>query len=213
MDFINFTRPIDEQLQNLLDYGAPHIGSPEVIERFTKQDGLVVLRRPVSSDTLMRVIYSNWSSIASERGLGFLEFVLRMLWTDQWIIKRMWHPISTITSYPTYIIDEERPDHFLTSRIRITIDESVDLAEIIELAPITRRLVPANIVVMVLCMCLKKKQRKPLLGFANRDVNDEEFEQVLAGQQVEGVTAYKPGSYYKISADPSSIDYNDQLEH
>ena len=125
---INFTRPIDqqrnnrrssgletamakafkqvfadvfqEQIQDLLDYGAPHIGSPTVVERFSKQDGLVVLRRPVTSDTLMRVIYANWSSIASERGLGFLEFVLRMLWTDQWQIKRMWHPISTYTSYP-----------------------------------------------------------------------------------------------------------------
>ena len=175
MDNINFTRPIDEQpnnhagletamarafkkvfaevfqdqLQNILDYGAPHIGSPEVIERFSKQDGLVVLRRPVSSDKLMRVIYANWSSIASERGLGFLEFVMRMLWTDQWQIKRMWHPVSSYQSYPQYIIDEERPNHFLTSRIRITIDETVDLSEIVELSPILRRLVPANIVVKV----------------------------------------------------------------
>lgn len=175
MDNINFTRPIDEQpnnhagletamarafkkvfaevfqdqLQNIFDYGAPHIGSPEVIERFSKQDGLVVLRRPVSSDKLMRVIYANWSSMASERGLGFLEFVMRMLWTDQWVIKRMWHPVSSYQSYPQYIIDEERPDHFLTSRIRITIDESVDLSEIVELSPILRRLVPANIVVKV----------------------------------------------------------------
>lgn len=175
MDNINFTRPIDEQpnnhagletamarafkkvfaevfqdqLQNILDYGAPHIGSPEVIERFSKQDGLVVLRRPVSSDKLMRVIYANWSSIASERGLGFLEFVMRMLWTDQWQIKRMWHPVSSYQSYPQYIIDEQRPNHFLTSRIRITIDETVDLSEIVELSPILRRLVPANIVVKV----------------------------------------------------------------
>ncbi|EXB47285.1 hypothetical protein J522_1936 [Acinetobacter baumannii 146457] len=175
MDNINFTRPIDEQpnnhagletamaralkkvfaevfqdqLQNILDYGAPHIGSPEVIERFSKQDGLVVLRRPVSSDKLMRVIYANWSSMASERGLGFLEFVMRMLWSDQWQIKRMWHPVSSYQSYPQYIIDEERPNHFLTSRIRITIDETVDLSEIVELSPILRRLVPANIVVKV----------------------------------------------------------------
>ena len=172
---INFTRPIDEQLNNhvgletamakafkqvfadvfqqkiqdILDYGCPHIGSPTVIERFSKQDGLVVLRRPVTSDTLMRVIYANWSSMASERGLGFLEFVLRMIWTDQWAIKRMWHPISTYTSYPQFLTEQELPNHFLTSRIQITIDESVDLAEIVELSPIIRRLVPANIVVKV----------------------------------------------------------------
>lgn len=175
MDSISFTRPIDEQpnnhtgletamakafkqvfaeefqkrIQDILDYGAPHLGSRTVVERFTKQDGLVVLRRPQTSDTLMRVIYANWSSMANKRGLGFLEFVLRMLWTDQWQIKRMWHPINTYTNYPQFLVDEEKPNHFLTSRIRISIDESVDLLEIIELSPILRKLVPANIVVKV----------------------------------------------------------------
>lgn len=175
MEPISFTRPIDEQpnnhtgletamakafkqvfadvfqqrIQDILDYGAPHLGSRTVVERFTKQDGLVVLRRPQTSDTLMRVIYANWSSMANKRGLGFLEFVLRMLWTDQWQIKRMWHPISTYTNYPQFLVDEEKPNHFLTSRIRISIDESVDLAELIELSPILRKLVPANIVVKV----------------------------------------------------------------
>lgn len=46
------------------------------------------------------------------------------------------------------------------------------------------------------------------LGFANRDVTDEEFEQVLTGQPVDGITSYQPGTYYKISADPTSMDYN-----
>ena len=102
-----------------------------------------------TSDTLMRVIYANWSSLASERGLGFLEFVLRMLWTDQWQIKRMWHPIKTYLNYPAHITVEEKPDHFLTSRLRISIEDTVDTSEIIELAPILRRLVPANVVVKV----------------------------------------------------------------
>lgn len=70
MDPISFTRPIDEHyvstglqtalakafkqvfaqnfeqsIQDLLDYGCPHIGSKTVVERFSKQNGLVVLRR------------------------------------------------------------------------------------------------------------------------------------------------------------------------
>ena len=178
---VSFTRPIDEQpnnhtgletamakafkqvfadvyqqrLQDVLDYGAPHLGSRTVVDRFTKKDGLVVLRRPFTSDTLMRVIYANWSSLASERGLGFLEFILRMIWTDKWQIKRMWHPINLINSYPLYLTDEEKPDHFLTSRIQISIDDSIDLSEIIELSPILRRLVPANIVVKVIATGLE----------------------------------------------------------
>lgn len=105
MDSISFTRPIDEHyvstglqtalakafkqvfaqnfeqsIQDLLDYGCPHIGSKTVVERFSKQNGLVVLRRNNTSDTLMRIIYANWSSMGNKRGLAFLEFVLRMLW-------------------------------------------------------------------------------------------------------------------------------------
>ncbi|RSN83359.1 hypothetical protein EA770_07130 [Acinetobacter baumannii] len=50
------------------------------------------------------------------------------------------------------------------------------------------------------------------LGFANRDVTDEEFEQVLSGQPVDGITAYQPGTYYKISADPTSMDYSEPFD-
>lgn len=144
-----FTDVFKQQVQDMLDYGCPHLGSQTVIERFSKQDGLVVLRRPLTSDTLMRVIYANWSSLASERGLGFLEFVLRMIWMDQWQIKRLWHPIKTYLNYPKHITDEEKPEHFLTSRLRISIDDTVDTSEIIELSPILRRLVPANVVLKV----------------------------------------------------------------
>lgn len=50
------------------------------------------------------------------------------------------------------------------------------------------------------------------LGFANRDVTDEEFKQVLSGQPVGGITAYQPGTYYKISADPTSMDYSEPFD-
>ncbi|MEG2267476.1 MAG: hypothetical protein RSC68_24505, partial [Acinetobacter sp.] len=36
------------------------------------------------------------------------------------------------------------------------------------------------------------------LGFAKSDISDEDFEKLMAGQTVEGVTAYKPATYYKI---------------
>jgi len=160
MGTVSFTRPIDQQANN-------HQGletALAVVERFTKQDGLVVLRRPFTSDTLMRVIYANWSSMASERGLGFLEFVLRMLWTNQWQVKRLWHPVSTYRRYPKHITDEEKPGHFLTSRIRISIEASVDTSEIIELSPIIRRLVPANVVVKVHSKALDVELGDSIIG-------------------------------------------------
>ncbi len=174
MDTINFTLPIDRQhahdgleralsravaqvmadelqpsLQDLVDYGAPHLGSRTVVERFTKLDGLAVLRRPVTADVLMRVIYANWASLASERGLGFLQFVLQMLWPDQWQIARLWHSIPFASQYPRFLNETETETRFLTSRIRIRLDNSVDRFELSELAPVLRRLVPANVVPQV----------------------------------------------------------------
>jgi hypothetical protein len=64
------------------------------------------------------------------------------------------------------LVDEEKPNHFLTSRIRISIDESVDLAELIELSPILRKLVPANIVVKVHAKALDTELGDTELGAA-----------------------------------------------
>lgn len=191
MDTLNFTRPIDDQyahggletalaqafhqvyaeqfsqkMQDLVDYGAPHIGSRTVIERFSKQDGLVVLRRPVTSDVLMRVIYANWSSLASERGLGFLEFVLKMLWTNQWQIIRLWHSVARVNQYPLFLSTEQQPNYFLTSRIMISLDATVSIAEIAELSPLIRRLVPANVVVKVNAKALNREAETKAIGVA-----------------------------------------------
>lgn len=138
-----------ETVQDIHYFGMPHLGSPKVVERFTKQDGLAVLRRPSSSDETMRVIYSNWRSLASKRGLAFLEFVLQMLWADQWKVKRLYHSIDLIDRYPTVTTVEPVDNSFLTSRILISLDSDVDFSEASHLAPTLFRLVPANIVAQI----------------------------------------------------------------
>ena len=140
---------LQASLQDLVDYGAPHLGSRTVVERFTKLDGLAVLRRPVTADVLMRVIYANWASLASERGLGFLQFVLQMLWPDQWQVVRLWHPIARANNYPYFLSETENIGSFLTSRINIRLDEAVDISELSEVVPVLRRLVPANIIAKI----------------------------------------------------------------
>ena len=88
-----FNEVFADQVSDIHHYGMPHLGSPKVVERFTKQDGLVVLRRPTSSDLIMRIIYTDWKSLASRRGLAFLEFVLQMLLGNQWKIYRLYHTV------------------------------------------------------------------------------------------------------------------------
>lgn len=141
-----FEELFSAQISDIHHYGMPHMGSPMVVERFTKQDGLVVLRRPNSSDLIMRVIYANWKSLGSKRGLAFLEFVLQMLLGDQWKIHRLYHSKARIDRYPTLTTTSKVADSFLTSRIMIDLDQSVNFAEILELLPTLLRLVPANIV-------------------------------------------------------------------
>ena len=140
-----FAENLATQMQDLVDYGSPHIGSATVVERFTKQDGLSALRRGDPTGKLLRIIYANWSSLASERGLGFLEFVLKMMWGGGAQIIRLWQKISNVKQYPLVLSEQQAAGYFLTSRIKISLGESINLNEAIELAPILKRLVPAHI--------------------------------------------------------------------
>lgn len=144
-----FNEVFTEQMTEIHQYGMPIFGGAKVIERFTKQDGLTVLRRPNSSDLIMRVIYTNWKSLASKRGLKFLEFVLQMIWTDQWEIHRLWHDWGRREEYPNLVTIDKTEGGFLTSRIMVLMDVSIDLDELSELAPSISRLVPANIVPII----------------------------------------------------------------
>lgn len=141
-----FNEVFADQVSDIHHYGMPHLGSPKVVERFTKQDGLVVLRRPTSSDLIMRIIYTDWKSLASRRGLAFLEFVLQMLLGNQWKIYRLYHSSSRVEKYPELVTLMRTADSFLTSRIMIDLSQDVDFSEILELSPVLFRLVPANIV-------------------------------------------------------------------
>lgn len=147
-----FTAVVQErqinQLNDIYSYGVPWLGSPTVVERFTKLNGLAVLRRNDGglSDKLMSVIYANWESIASERGLAFLQFVLDMLYPNQNQIARLWHSIAQASRYPLYLSESQGVDKFLTSRIRIKIDSGIDITELSELAPTLSRLVPWQVV-------------------------------------------------------------------
>jgi len=137
-----------DQLNDIYNYGAAWQGGRTVVERFTKLNGLAVLRRDDDglSDKLMSVIYANWEAMASERGLAFLQFVLDMLYPSQSQVKQLWHSKALASSYPNHVREKGGDGLFLTSRVRIKIDSSVDIAELSELAPTMTRLVPWHIV-------------------------------------------------------------------
>lgn len=136
----------NQPLMDLINYGCPHIGSPSVVERFSKQEGLVVLRQSESTNTLMRVLLANWMAHGSKRGLHFLEFVLEMLFPQQWEIIHLYHYVEFAEQYPLFLTDTNDETTFPTSRIRITLADSVDGQRAAELKPSLLRLIPAHIV-------------------------------------------------------------------
>nr|WP_315043968.1 hypothetical protein [uncultured Moraxella sp.] len=147
-----FRQMLKDHLINDIDdiyhYATPFLGGKTVVERFSKLNGLAVLRRDDGgfSDKVMAIILANWQSLASERGLAFLQFVLDMLYPNQNEIVRLWHDKSRAKSYPNYLYESASSKRFLTSRIRIKLNADIDLSELSELAPTLRRLVPAHIV-------------------------------------------------------------------
>lgn len=135
----------NQPLMDLINYGCPHIGSPSVVERFSKQEGLVVLRQSESTNTLMRVLLANWMAHGSKRGLHFLEFVLEMLFPQQWEIIHLYHYVEFAEQYPLFLTETNDETTFPTSRIRITLAD-VDGQRAAELKPSLLRLIPAHIV-------------------------------------------------------------------
>lgn len=134
-------------MDDLYHYGTPYLGTRELIESFSKLHGLVLLRRRQSVDKIMAVILQNYLALASERGTAFLQFVLDMLYPNQAQLVQLWHDKDHQNAYPEWVYDE--PDgnkRFLTSRMRIYMKDSVDAAELAEVAPVFRRLVPWHIV-------------------------------------------------------------------
>lgn len=137
-----------DQFNDIYNYGVPWQGGRTVVERFTKLNGLAVLRRDDDglSDKIMSIIYSNWEAMASERGLAFLQFVLDMLYPNQNEVKQLWHSKALASSYPNHVRERGGEGMFLTSRVRIKINASVNIAELSELSPTITRLVPWHIV-------------------------------------------------------------------
>ncbi|MDO4440583.1 MAG: hypothetical protein Q4B81_00185 [Moraxella sp.] len=146
--FVALMQKMVVPLDNIHHYGTPYLGSRQVVEAFTKLNGLAMLRRrtDAQSDKIMAIILQNYLALASERGVAFLKFVLDMLYPDQSELVQLWHDKSNINEYPAWVYDEQSPERFLTSRLRIYMKDSVDAAELGEVAPVFRKLVPWHIV-------------------------------------------------------------------
>lgn len=110
--------------RELNDYGMPHLGTIDLIERHVKRDGLALIR---TDEPSMKYLYRAWKARNPKRGMHFLRTYLQLLWPDGWIVEQLWQ--DKTKAYPLglvarSLVTSESPHttHYLTSRIRVSID-------------------------------------------------------------------------------------------
>lgn len=110
-------------------YGAPHLGSFQLVERNIDQDGLAVLRE--TSEDRIRYLFKAWRHRNPERGLHFLRLYLLALFGDTASLGQLWqrkdsaYPADLRTEGEIATLGESLNDYFLTSRVRVDLDGSI----------------------------------------------------------------------------------------
>ncbi|MDB5768041.1 MAG: hypothetical protein JWQ61_2855 [Collimonas fungivorans] len=133
-------------------YGVPHLGSLPLIERHVKREGLALIR---TEEPAMRYLYKAWRARNPKRGLHFLRMYLQLLWPNGWIVEQLWQDKNK--SYPTALssassIGSADPSatHYLTSRIRVSIDDEGEMGMNIPMvAPALRAVIAAKYVLQL----------------------------------------------------------------
>jgi len=106
-------------------YGASHLGSFALIERWMKAEGLMMNR--ASTQDSMRYLYKAWQGRHPKRGLHFLRTYLQLLWPNGWDADLMWQRKSA--PYPTDLKAESEiiaggeslSAFYRTSRLRVQV--------------------------------------------------------------------------------------------
>ncbi len=113
---------MQEQADEINVYGNPHLGPFSLIERSIAADGLTVFRR---DEVNLRHLHKAWKYRNPERGLHFLRTYCRAIWGKHYSVDQLWQHKDL--PYPTQLRSrpefESESDYFLTSRIRVQLDE------------------------------------------------------------------------------------------
>lgn len=127
--------------------GAPHLGTFDLVRRNVNADGLVLLPNS-SEEEATRYLYRAWRSRDNDgRGVHFLKTYLQMLFPNLCDVEQMMQ--SKKIPYPNDLYPASThgadADKFLTSRIEITLDWSVEMTNFHHLMSVFRSVIPARL--------------------------------------------------------------------
>jgi hypothetical protein len=114
--FDTYIRP-DERYVNVL--GMPQHGPRALVESSLAADGLAIYRGADTASGAGAYLLRAWRAKNPKRGRHLLETYLQLLWPNVWKADQMWQ--DTGEDYPTALATEQTEDHFLTSRIEVTL--------------------------------------------------------------------------------------------
>lgn len=114
--FDTYVRP-DERYVNLL--GTPHLGSYELLHSSLAADGLSIYQGGVSGMESGLYLLRAWRAHNPKRGLHLLKTYLQLLWPNVWECVQMWQ--DKAQAYPTALSDKDGGNHFLTSRVHVSL--------------------------------------------------------------------------------------------
>lgn len=137
--FEQFIRPGEREINTV---GTPHLGPFEQFERAVKAEGLALVRR--GDEEAMRYMLRAWKARNPKRGLHMLRLYMRLLWPEGWRVDQLWCDKSM--PYPTSLRLSDGGNHYLTSRVNVTISSGVTSGEDVNaVVPALRSVVPARI--------------------------------------------------------------------
>lgn len=123
-----FEKTIAPKMQDVMNFGSPHLGSIELMKQFATYDGLGSLRSDVENYRLSYLLKA-WRARNQKRGFHFLNTFLQMLYPNNFNVSQMWQEHGQ--PYPLVLRDEDamrrsNKPHWLTSRVMV---EIFDLSE------------------------------------------------------------------------------------
>ena len=131
--------------------GAAHLGSFDLVRRKVNMDGLSLLQNE-SEEEATRYLYRAWMSRDNQgRGLHFLRTYLQLLYPNLCSVEQMWqekdkeYPLALHTSIEDedFVVDPKTM--YLTSRVEIALDLSIETRSITTLTNIFRAILPARL--------------------------------------------------------------------
>jgi hypothetical protein len=145
--FERFVRP-DERYVNLM--GMPQYGTRELIDASLANDGLSIYRGADAGGNAGSYLLRSWRAKNPKRGTHLLETYLQLLWPNVWTSRQMWMSKAPGAAYPADVVGEDGGNHFLTSRVNVTLPSSATTGgDVAAISSGLRASVPARVVLNI----------------------------------------------------------------